>query len=71
MYPGRITRRGDKYLRTAFVKSAQAANPLDLSCRYFCQKIKAKKGHNVAIVAVAHKLVERAHFHGCQVRLKV
>jgi transposase len=71
MYRGRTAKQGDKYLRTTVVKSAQAPMCLNPSFTYFYEKIKAKKGHNVAIVAVAHKLVERAHFHGCQVRVKV
>jgi transposase len=58
LYQGRITKQGNKYLRTAFVESAQTAIRLDPYLKYFFEKIKAKKGYGVAIVAVAHKLVK-------------
>lgn len=61
LYRGRITKQGNKYLRTAFVESAQTAIRLDPYLQYFYQKIRAKKGHNVAIVAVAHKLVKATY----------
>lgn len=72
-YQGRITKQGNKYLRTAFVESAQTAIRRDPYLRRHYDKIRAKRGHGVASVAVAHKLVKSA-FHvltkGCEYRYR-
>lgn len=61
LYRGRITKQGNKYLRTAFVESAQTAIRNDPYLRAFFERLKAKKGYGVAIVAVAHKLLKSVH----------
>ncbi len=59
---GHITKRGNKYLRTILV---QAANSIAIGrpnkLRFFYQRIKAKKGHKKAIVALARKLASLIH----------
>lgn len=60
-YHGRIAKGGNKYLRTAFVEAAQVAVRRDAYLRLFFNKIKAKKGYNKAIIAVAHKLIRSAY----------
>jgi hypothetical protein len=59
---GHITKRGNKYLRTILV---QAANSIAIGkpnkLRFFFQRIKAKKGHKKAIVALARKLASIIH----------
>jgi len=59
---GHITKRGNKFLRTILVL---AANSIVISrpnkLRFFYQRIKAKKGHKKAIVALARKLVSIIH----------
>lgn len=54
---GHITKRGNKHLRTVLVLAANSiaiGRPNKL--RFFYQRIKAKKGHKKAIVALARKL---------------
>jgi transposase len=55
---GHITKKGNKFLRTILVL---AANSIVISrqnkLKFFYQRIKAKKGHKKAIVALARKLV--------------
>ena len=59
---GHITKRGNKHLRTILV---QAANSIAIGrpnkLRVFFQRIKAKKGHKKAIVALARKLASIIH----------
>lgn len=59
---GHITKKGNKFLRTILVL---AANSIVISrsnkLRFFYQRIKAKKGHKKAIVALARKLVSVIH----------
>lgn len=61
LYQGHITKQGNKYLRTAFVESAQTAIRRDPYLRVKFEKIKAKKGYGAAIVAIAHKLAKSAY----------
>lgn len=61
LYRGRITKQGNKHLRTAFVEAAQVAIRKDPYLRIHFNKIKAKKGYGVAIVAIAHKLVKSTY----------
>ncbi|MFH1363650.1 MAG: IS110 family transposase [Candidatus Omnitrophota bacterium] len=60
LYHGHITKQGNKYLRTAFVESAQTAIRRDPYLAVKFNKIKAKKGYGVAIVAIGHKLAKSA-----------
>lgn len=60
-YSGHITKDGNKYLRTAFVEAAQTAIRRDMYLQSHFQKIRAKKGYGVAIVAVAHKLLKSVY----------
>jgi transposase len=59
---GHITKHGNKYLRTILV---QAANSIAIGkpnkLRFFYQRIKSKKGHKKAIVALARKLASIIH----------
>jgi transposase len=59
---GHITKRGNKFLRTILV---QAANSIAIGkqnkLRFFYQRIKTKKGHKKAIVALARKLACLMH----------
>ena len=61
LHSGHITKQGNKYLRTAFVESAQTAIRRDPYLAVKFNKIKAKRGHGVAIVAIAHKLAKSAY----------
>ena len=61
LFRGRITKQGNKYLRTAFIESAQTAIRRDPYLHNHFMKIKTKKGYGVAIVAVAHKLVKSTY----------
>ncbi len=59
---GHITKKGNKFLRTILVLAANSiaiGRPNKL--RFFYQRIKAKKGHKKAIVALARKLVSIIH----------
>lgn len=59
---GQITKKGNKFLRTILVLAANSiaiGRPNKL--RFFYQRIKAKKGHKKAIVALARKLVSIIH----------
>lgn len=54
---GHITKKGSKYLRTILVEVASGiviGRPNKL--RFFYQRIKARKGHKKAVVALARKL---------------
>jgi transposase len=66
---GRITKRGDRYLRTLFIHGARAelraaavarakAKPLDRT-RAWALALADKAGHNVAAVALANKTARR------------
>ncbi len=61
LYQGRITKQGNKYLRTAFVEAAHTAMKNDPYLKSHFDKICNKKGYGVAIVAVAHKLVKSVY----------
>lgn len=59
---GHITKKGNKFLRTILVLAANSiaiGRPNKL--RFFFQRIKGKKGHKKAIVALARKLVSIIH----------
>jgi len=59
---GHITKKGNKFLRTILVLAANSiaiGGPNKL--RFFYQRIKAKKGHKKAIVALARKLASIIH----------
>lgn len=57
---GKITKRGNAHLRTAFYLAAQVARNHDPELKAFYQKKKAEgKPTRVAIIAVARKLCER------------
>jgi len=61
LHSGHITKQGNKYLRTAFVESAQTAIRRDPYLAAKFNKIKSKKGYGVAIVAIAHKLAKSTY----------
>ena len=57
-YQGRITKQGNKFLRWALTEAAQIS--IRHSPYFRCQynKIRAKRNHNSAIIAVARKMAE-------------
>ena len=55
-YHGRITKHGSSIVRWTLVQCANAAVKFDEKMKRFYNKIKAKKGHNKAVVAVASKM---------------
>ena len=57
IYHGRITKQGSKWLRWILVQCANVAIRNDSYLRNFYERIKARKGHNVAIVATARKML--------------
>lgn len=61
LHSGHITKQGNKYLRTAFVESAQTAIRRDPYLAVKFNKIRAKKGYGVAIVAIGHKLAKSTY----------
>jgi transposase len=55
---GSITKRGSKHIRWILVQVAQAAAKKKGSkLKKFFRRIKARKGHNVAVVALARKIL--------------
>ena len=59
---GHITKKGNKFLRTILVLAANSIAIGRLNkLRVFYQRIKAKKGHKKAIVALARKLASIIH----------
>ena len=55
---GSITKQGLKHIRWMLVQAAQAAlKKRDSKLRKFFLRIKARKGHNVAVVALARKIL--------------
>ena len=59
---GKITKRGNPHLRSAFYLAAQVARQHDPELKAFYQKKKDEgKPTRVAIVAVARKLCERVY----------
>jgi transposase len=55
---GRITRRGNKLLRTTLVQAALVAIRYNGYLRSFYERIKSKKGSGKAIIATARKMLE-------------
>ena len=59
---GHITKKGNKFLRRILVLAANSiADGGPNKLRFFYQRIKAKKGHKKAIVALARKLASIIH----------
>ena len=57
VFHGRITKRGNKWLRWAAVEAVQKAVRWDPDFRNYYQRIKVKKGTNAAKVATARRLL--------------
>jgi len=58
LFTGSITKQGSKHIRWIMVQVAQAAaKKRGSKLRKFFLRIKARKGHNVAIVALARKIL--------------
>jgi transposase len=57
VFHGRITKLGSKWLRWAAIEAVQPAIRSDPELRYFYQRIKSRKGTNVAKVATARRLL--------------
>jgi transposase len=55
---GRISRQGSRILRWIMVECAQVAVRRSPSLKYFHQRIRSKKGYNIATVATARKILE-------------
>lgn len=58
---GRITKEGSSWIRWQMVQSANIAVRTNPRLNAFYEKIKAKKGHNKAIVATARKMLSYAY----------
>ncbi len=56
-YHGKITKQGNSHARFMLVEAAQTASRHPGPLGHFFNKLKRKKGRNIAIVALAHKLV--------------
>jgi transposase len=56
-YYGRITKRGRSHARWLMIEAAQCIVRTPGPLKAFFQRLKRKKGHNVAIVATARKMV--------------
>lgn len=62
LYTGKITKRGNPYLRTAFFLAAQVSRQHDPELKQFYEKKRAEgKAFRVAVCAVARKLCERVY----------
>ncbi len=57
-YTGKITKAGRRHLRWVFHQCANVMLRFGEQFKKFYIRIKRKKGHNVAVVAVARKLLE-------------
>ena len=55
---GHISRQGSSWLRWIMVECAQVAARISRGFKYFHQKIRNKKGYNIATVATARKMLE-------------
>jgi transposase len=62
LYLGKINRKSDKYLRTAFVDAAIVAIQKDPGLCQFNEYLKSHKGKGIARVAVARKLARSTYF---------
>ncbi len=58
---GRITKRGDKLMRTAFVQCTLVAIRYPGYLNALCQRIKEQRGSSKAIIATARKLLSIIH----------
>ena len=56
-YHGPITKQGRSQTRTLLIQSAQAVRTHPGPLGHFFRRLQKRKPHNVAVVAVAHKLV--------------
>jgi transposase len=56
-YSGRITKRGNRHLRWVFIEAAHVAIKKDPRLADFYTKLRYKKGAQVAMVAVGHRLL--------------
>lgn len=56
-YKGSITKRGSGKVRAMLIQCANAAVKTDHPIRIFYERLKKKKGHPIAVTAVARKLV--------------
>ena len=58
LFTGSITKQGSKHIRWILVQVAQtAAKKKGSKLRKFFLRVKARKGHNVAVVALARKIL--------------
>jgi len=62
MYLGKLNKKSDKFLRTAFVDAEIAAVQKDPGLSMFYQYLLARKGKGIARVAVARKLARSVYF---------
>lgn len=59
---GRITKQGNKLVRWVLVQAAQAARLHDERFKEFYERYSGRKGHQKAIVAVAHEMLRIVYF---------
>jgi len=75
VFHGRITKQGNKWLRWALIEAVWPAIRADAELRYLYERLKVRKGANVAKVAIARRLLtivyrvlkEKRYYkvHGC------
>lgn len=61
-YNGRITKVGNKYLRWAFIESAQGAVVSDKRLKMIYKAMVKAKGKSKAKIAIAHKLLKAVYY---------
>ena len=59
---GRITKRGSKLGRTMLVQCALSSLRYNTRLEEFYKRVKSRRGHSIAIVATARKLLEFVYF---------
>jgi len=57
VFHGRITKQGNKWLRWAIIEAAWPAISTDSGLRRYYERLKVKKGANIAKVATARRLL--------------
>jgi len=59
---GRITKEGNRLVRWVMVQAAQTARLHDERFREFCERYSRRKGHQKAVIAVAHEMLRIVYF---------
>ena len=68
-FHGKLTKRGNKYLRWAFIEAVRPAVMTSLELRSYHERIKRRKGAGDARVATARKLAQISWYVWSEQRL--